>query len=208
MEKSLRVLCTPNDPRGPWVVAHLLTPIPAMIGTRSNPMGYFQVFVALGIPLLRCASLLHAPCLGGGGARGRTGNLMAGCSLGLAIIEPVRPRAPTERRPPVGGDPCRHLDRESYPSSRLSWCPWASAKPSSRECHSSHLLSTRRLADRTVDDFALHHRQDNVAGGGQGDQIGVLADLQTSLAIVDANRTRGVQAGRRPEVRGGASGCA
>jgi len=137
LEKSLPVFCTPNDPRGPWVVAHrrseqcpgsgscrhrhlavaraangiavgapsqvpvvahLLNPIPPMIGTRSNPMVYLQVFVALGIPLLRHASLLHAPCLGCGGAQGRTGDLMAGCTLGLAIIEPVRPCAPPQSR--------------------------------------------------------------------------------------------------------------
>jgi len=33
----------------------------------------------------------HAPCLGEGGAQGWTGDLMAGCSLGLAITEPVHP---------------------------------------------------------------------------------------------------------------------
>ena len=80
------------------VVAHLLNPIPPMIGKGSNLIGYLQVFVAPGIPPLRRASLSHAPCLGGGGARGRTGDLMAGGSLGLVIIEPVRPRVPPQPR--------------------------------------------------------------------------------------------------------------
>ena len=65
-----------------------------MIGQGSNLMGYSQVFVQHGILPLRHAFLLHAPCLGGGSAKGRTGDLMAGGSSGLVITEPVRPSAP------------------------------------------------------------------------------------------------------------------
>ena len=47
---------------------------------------------------LRWAGLGHAPCLGGGGAEGRTGDLMAGCSPVLAITEPVRSSTPPQPR--------------------------------------------------------------------------------------------------------------
>jgi len=50
-----------------------------------------------GLPLRRTGPG-DVPCLGAGVAEGRTGDLMAGCSPGLVITEPVRPSASPQPR--------------------------------------------------------------------------------------------------------------